>query len=44
MADLTVAVDDGTLKKARMRTLEEGTSVNAVLRGYFKGYSSRGRE
>jgi hypothetical protein len=44
MADSTIAVDDGTLKKARMRALEEGTSVNAVLRGCFEGSAGRGRE
>lgn len=42
MADPTIDVDDGTWKDARMRTLEEGTSVNALLRGYFEGYAIRG--
>ncbi len=30
MANLTITVDEQTLKKARMRALEEGTSVNAL--------------
>jgi hypothetical protein len=44
MANLTIAVDDGTLKKARMRALEEDTSVNAVLREYLEEYAGRRRE
>ena len=41
MADPTIEVDDGTSKDARMRTLEEGTSVNALLREHFEGYAIR---
>jgi hypothetical protein len=41
VADLTIEDDDGTLKNARMRTLEESTPVNAVLQGYSKGYAIR---
>jgi hypothetical protein len=44
MANLTIAVDDGTLKKARMRALEEDTSVNAVLRAYLEEYADRRQE
>lgn len=44
MANLTIVVDDGTLKKARMRALEEDTSVNAVLREYLEEYAGRRRE
>jgi hypothetical protein len=44
MANLTIAVDDGTLKKARMRALEEDTSVNAVLREYLEEYAGRRQE
>jgi hypothetical protein len=32
------------LKKARMRALEEDTSVNAVLREYLEEYAGRRRE
>ncbi len=39
MANLTIVVDEGTLKKARMRALEEGTSVNAVLRERLEEYA-----
>ena len=44
MANLTIAVDDLTLKKARIRALEEDTSVNAVLRKYLEEYAGRSRE
>ena len=44
MANLTIAVDDDTLKKARMRALEEDTSVNAVLREYLEEYAGRRQE
>ncbi len=44
MANLTITVDDGTLKRARMRALEEDTSVNAVLREYLEEYAGGRRE
>jgi hypothetical protein len=36
MTNLTITVDEQTLKRASMRALEEGTSVNAVLREYLE--------
>jgi len=44
MANLTITVDEGTLQRARMRALEEDTSVNAVLRAYLEQYADRRRE
>lgn len=44
MTNLTITVDEATLKRARMRALEEGTSVNAVLRGYLEDYAGIRRE
>jgi len=44
VANLTITVDDGTLKRARMRALEEDTSVNAVLREYLEEYAGRRQE
>ena len=35
MANLTIAVPDEVLKSARRRAVEQGTSVNAVLRDYL---------
>ncbi len=39
MANLTITVDETLLKRARIRALEQGTSVNAVLRDYLEGYA-----
>ncbi len=44
MTNLTITVDEGTLKRARMRALEEDTSVNAVLREYLEEYAGVRRE
>ncbi len=44
MTNLTIAVDEETVKRARMRALEEGTSVNAVLRDYLESYAGVNRE
>jgi hypothetical protein len=44
LANLTIVVDEVTLKKARMRALEEDTSVNAVLREYLEEYAGRRQE
>lgn len=35
MANLTLNIDDDVLRRARMRALEEGTSVNALVRDYL---------
>ena len=39
MANLTIVVPDEVLKKARVRALDEGTSVNAVIREYLETYA-----
>ena len=39
MANLTVTLDDEVLKRARIRALEQGTSVNAVIREYLEAYA-----
>lgn len=39
MTNLTITVDEQVLKRARMRALQEDTSVNAVLRHYLEEYS-----
>lgn len=41
MANLTITVDDETLRCARARAVEEGSSVNALLREYLEAYSRR---
>ncbi len=44
MTNLTITVDEHTLKRARIRALEEDTSVNAVLRDYLESYAGSRRE
>ena len=39
MANLTISVDDVLLKRARIKALEDGTSVNALLREYLEAYT-----
>ncbi len=38
VANLTITVDDDTLRRARVRAAEQGTSVNAVLRDELLRY------
>lgn len=39
MANLTITVDGDLLRRARLRALEHGTSVNALLREYLESYA-----
>lgn len=39
MANLTITVPEEILKSARRRALEQGTSVNAVLRDYLSQFA-----
>jgi plasmid stability protein len=41
MANLTIALDDDLLQKARIRAAELGTSVNAVLRDCLEEWTGR---
>lgn len=41
MANLTISVDDETLQRARLRALEQGTSVNALLREHLEAFAGR---
>ena len=46
MANLTITIDDELLKRARVRAIEQGTSVNSLVREYlisFAGGSPLGR-
>ncbi|HZE05481.1 MAG TPA: DUF6364 family protein [Solirubrobacteraceae bacterium] len=40
MANLTLTIEDGVLRRARIRALEHGTSVNAVVREYLESYAA----
>jgi tetratricopeptide (TPR) repeat protein len=42
MANLTIVIDDDVLRRARIRALEQGTSVNAILRGYLETFAAAG--
>jgi plasmid stability protein len=35
---MTLAIDETLLRQARIRALEQGTSVNAVVREYLERY------
>lgn len=37
MANLTLKIDEEMLRRARIRALEHGTSVNAVVREFIEG-------
>lgn len=39
MASLTITVDDRLIKLARLRALQQGTSVHALLRAYLEAYA-----
>ncbi|MDN5865632.1 MAG: hypothetical protein L0I62_10555 [Gammaproteobacteria bacterium] len=39
MINLTISVDANTLKQARIRALQQGTSVNVILRDYLSTYA-----
>ena len=41
VANLTVAIEDDVLKKARQRAVEQGASVNAVLREFLREYTGK---
>ncbi len=43
MSNLTLAIDDEVLRRARIRALEDGTSVNAVVREYLLAYAGGDR-
>lgn len=44
MANLTITIDAATLKKARIRALEQNTSVNRVLSQYLEVYAGVSRD
>lgn len=42
--NLTITVDDEVVRRARIRALEQGTSVNAVLRRFLESYAGAEQE
>ena len=41
MANLTLVIEDDLLLRARKRALDQGTSVNALVRNYLENYAGR---
>jgi len=41
MANVTLTIDADLLRRARIRALEQDTSVNALVRGYLEEYAGR---
>lgn len=39
MTNVTLSIDDELLKKARLRAIEQGTSVNAEIRRFLEKYA-----
>jgi len=39
MANLTLKIDEKLLRRARIRALEQGTTVNALVRNYLSQYA-----
>lgn len=44
VANLTLSVDDEVLKRARIRALEQGTSVNAILAERLQAFARENEE
>lgn len=44
MANLTLTIDKDVLRRARIRALERGTSVNTVVREFLETYAGTARE
>ena len=42
MSNLTLSVEDDVLRRARMRALAQGTSVNALVREYLGEFAGEG--
>ncbi len=39
MANVTLTINDDVLRRARIRAIEEDTSVNALIREYIESYA-----
>lgn len=44
MANLTLSINAGLLKRARIRALEADTSVNALVRAYLEDFATANPE
>ena len=41
MANLTITIEADLLRRARIRAIEQGISVNALLRDYLEAFTAR---
>jgi hypothetical protein len=41
MANLTLTIDESVLRRARIRAIEQNTSVNAVVREFLESYAGK---
>jgi plasmid stability protein len=41
MANLTLTIDEDVLRRARIKAIEEHTSVNAVVREFLESYARK---
>lgn len=44
MSSLTLTIDEELLRRARIRALEQGTSVNALFREWLESYADPDRQ
>jgi hypothetical protein len=44
VSNLTLSIEDEILRRARIRALEQGTSVNAVVRDFLASYAGAAEE
>jgi len=44
VANLTLAIDDELLRRARIRALESGTSVNAAVRDFLVSFTGTSQQ
>ena len=42
MANLTITIDDEILRRARVRAMEQNTSVNSLVRDYLAAFAAIG--
>jgi hypothetical protein len=44
MANLTIALDEETLRNAELRATQEGSTVDKLVRDYLESYAGAGNE
>lgn len=44
MANVTIALDDDLVRRARIKAVNEGTSINAVIRDFLTAWTSDSAE